>query len=82
MKKFTTKDPETGEDTTMVVKTDEDGHVSDALIGVEADTSTEKNHGHVWNLNEDVSDNGDDPIGGRDPKLPGGTEKYPPAEEE
>lgn len=84
-KPYETTDPVTGEKTTAAHKTDENGNVSDFLTGKENDSKEEpKNHGHAWNLNEDLPDdeNKPDPIGGRDPKNPGGSEKYPPSDNE
>ena len=65
-KSYQTTDAETGEQTTAAHKTDENGHVSDFIQGIENDTEEEqKNHGHTWNLNKDVGDDGEDPVGGR-----------------
>jgi hypothetical protein len=74
---YQTTDPTTGEETTAVHKTDEDGNVSDFLYGVEKDSKEEPQaHGHVWELNQDIPDDGPDPIGGRPPK------DAPPEDEE
>jgi hypothetical protein len=66
-KPYKTTDSETGKETTALHKTDDEGHVSDFVQGVEHDNCGGQ-HGHTWNLNEDLPDIGDDPIGGRDVK--------------
>lgn len=64
---FTTKDPETNEDTNANVKTDDEGFVSDLIYGTERDSEGGK-HGHVWGLNTDNTPENDEKIGGRDPE--------------
>lgn len=68
-KSYTTTDAETGEKTTASHKTDDEGHVSDFIQGMEKDADG-GHHGHAWNLNKELSDDGEDPIGGRDVKEP------------
>jgi hypothetical protein len=67
---YKTTDSETGKETTAAHKTDEKGNVSDFVQGLEHDKKDESGesgkHGHAWNLNKDVGDDGEDPIGGRD----------------
>ena len=60
---FTTKHPDTQEDTQAKVKVNDQGQVSDFLYGVENDTDTESGHSHVWGLDSD----NDEDIGGRPP---------------
>lgn len=62
---FSTKDPESGADTSAKVKTDSSGAVTDFIYGIEKDSGGDRNHGHVWNLGPNTDD---DSIGGRDPK--------------
>ena len=60
-KDFDTIDPETGKQTTGAVKVDENGVVTDFIIGREQDREGGK-HGHSWNLDKEPEE-----IGGRDP---------------
>jgi hypothetical protein len=57
------------ESTQAKVKVDQNGHVSDFMHHVELDANGSRNHGHVWDLNKNVSNNGD-PIGGRSEVRP------------
>jgi hypothetical protein len=74
-KDFETIDPVTREKTIANVKVNENGVVTDFLIGKELDGKDEDGnrgkHGHIWNLGED-----EDAIGGRDPVNSSGESIY------
>jgi hypothetical protein len=60
-KAFDTIDPETGKLISIKPDVDDNGFIKGIMTDLGFDTKDEKNHGHIWGLNDDESKIGSRP---------------------